>query len=68
MPGTWEVRVRIIPLEVTEEDKGQEKECGFYTKCTKWSLGCFKQDDNRVSVERIDYEVNRDTSVSHETS
>lgn len=35
MPGTWEVKVRVIPLEVTEEDRGQEKECGFYTKCTK---------------------------------
>lgn len=67
VPGTWEVRVRVLPLEVTEKDRGQEKECGFNTKCTKWSLGCFEQDDNGVPVNRIDFKVNRDRSISHET-
>lgn len=66
MPGIWEVKVSVIPLVITEEDRGQEKECGFYTKCTKWSLGCFEH--NRVPVGRIDYKVNRDRSISHETS
>lgn len=59
MPGTWERRVTVIPSEVTGEDRGptdQEKECGVYTKCTKWSLECLQQDRNRVPVEGIDCE------------
>lgn len=71
MPGTWEVGVRIIPPEVTVIDrgpKGQEKECGFYTKCTKCSLEFFERDWNSVPAGRIDYEGNRGRSISRETS
>lgn len=78
--GTWEVKVKIMPPKVTEEGRGptgQRKECGFYTKCTKWSLECFEQKNNAVGyslsedstvAERIDYEGNRGRNTSQEAS
>lgn len=51
VPGTWEVRIRVVPSEVIEESRdpiSQRKERGFYTKCSRWLLTCIEQERNMV--------------------